>query len=382
MAECTAELEEEAASALAEIKELAEHNEALDTARYLEGCRKQKQRYAVKFLQSNYDLSMEILNLRSRYLSIKFAFLNGMIERLAHLRADSVAPSYLTMTTFTDWVGHSAIIDDIQDKMLRVRTKKVRLKRNFLSAFFKDKGIFQDFDMGMDRFDKDNMRGISIRLQSVTQEMCFMKGDIDCIHRQLAHILSENRSEDEGGLDVLRSLLGDPTSFENRKMDEYVKECMECESVEKDRVWDSILVFEDGQPEPFAESIPGANPSRYQEYVSAMTLYICDKLRHAAVPTDNIAVFATLEQRIMPRIYTLAMLTVAKAGIDAVIQAKCRRIKGYTQDQIGIPEAFISLESMPYFRAIARFKSLVFSMTPSNIMQTITSAANDIHQVC
>lgn len=334
MAECTAELEEEAQKALDEIKDLSEHNEALDKARYLEGCRKQKLRYVAKFLQSNYDLSMEILNLRTRYLSIKYAFLNGMIERLAHLSSDSVAPYYLTMSTFTDWVKHSSIIDDIQDKMLRVRTKKVRIKRNFLSAFFKDKGIFQDFEMGLDRFDLDNMRGISIRLQSVSQEMCFMKGDIDCIHKQLAHILSENKvpSPEDGGLDVLQSLLGDPTSFENRKMDEYVKECVECEPVERDHEWESILVFEDGNPDPYSESIPGANPSRYQEYVSAMTLYICDKLRHAAVPTDHIAVFATLEQRIMPRIYGHAMGTVAKPDTDHVILDKCRRMSGYVGD--------------------------------------------------
>lgn len=61
------------------------------------------------------------------------------------------------------------------------------------------------------------------------------------------------------------SLLNDPKSFESRKLDEYVRECQECEPEEgRGEEWTSILVFEDNFncQEPFAESVPGANPSR------------------------------------------------------------------------------------------------------------------------
>ena len=380
VSECVGELEVQAKNALEEIKELTEHREALDHARQLEVDRKQG-RYLGKFLQSNYDLTIEILNLRTRYLSIKFTFLNGMIEKLVNLDSTSIAPSYLRMKTFNDWLKHSPIIDDIQDEMLQARTKKVRLKRQFLQAYFKDSNIAGELELGsgMQRPDFNSLKRISIRLQSVSHDMVFMKSDINNIQLQLAKILKESKERDT--LDALGSLLNDPTSFENRKINEYVKECLECEPVE-DRAeeWSSILVFEDNCPEPYTEAVPGANPSRYQEYVSAMTQYICDKLKHAGVVVDPINVFGTLEQRILPRIFTQAMGTVTKPNLDGFIYDKCKRLRGYTQQQIGVPVQFVSPTVLPYYSAISRLKSLVFSMTPTRIMQAISFAANDIHQ--
>jgi hypothetical protein len=371
------ELEVQAKSALEEIKELTEHREALDNARRLENDRKQV-KYLGKFLKSNYDLTIEILNLRTRYLSIKYAFLNGMIEKLVNLDSTTIAPSYLRMKTFNDWLKHSKIIDEIQDEMLQVRTKKVRLKRTFLRAYFKDSGMIGEYnDHGMERSDFNSLKRISIRLQSVSHDMAFMKTDIDSIQQQLTQILTDNKRESR--LDAMWSILSDRSSFENRKIEEYIKECLECEPIE-DRAeeWTSILVFEDNCPEPYTESIPGANPSRYQEYVRAMTQYICDKLKHAGVIEDPINVFGTLEQRILPRIFSQAIGTVTKPNLDGFIYDKCKRLSGYTQQQIGVPTQFVVKTVLPYYTAISRLKSLVFSMTPTRIMQAISFAANDI----
>ena len=84
VSECMDELELQAKNALEEIKDLTEHRDALNNARRLENDRKQV-KYLGKFLQRNYDLTIEILNLRTRYLSIKFAFLNGMSAACTHL---------------------------------------------------------------------------------------------------------------------------------------------------------------------------------------------------------------------------------------------------------------------------------------------------------
>ena len=378
VSECMDELELQAKNALEEIKDLTEHRDALNNARRLENDRKQV-KYLGKFLQRNYDLTIEILNLRTRYLSIKFAFLNGMIEKLANLESTMIAPSYLRMKTFNDWLRHSQIIDEIQDQMLQVRTRKVRLKRMFLQAYFKDSSLAGEFELGLERPDFNSFKRVSIHLQSVSHDMAFMKNDIDSIQQQLTQILTDNK--EECSFDALWGLLNDRKSFENRKINEYVKECLECEPVE-DRAeeWTSILVFEDNCPEPYTESIPGANPSRYQEYVRAMTQYICDKLKHAGCMVDPINVFGTLEQRILPRIFTQAMGTVTKPNLDGFIYDKCKRLSGYTQQQIGVPTQFAMSTVLPYYTAISRLKSLVFSMTPTRIMQAIGFAANDIHK--
>ena len=379
VSECIKELEVQAKNALEEIKDLTEQREALDDARQLENDRKQV-KYLGKFLHKNYDLTLETLNLRTRYLSIKFAFLNGMIEKLVSLDSTMIAPSYLRMKTFNDWLKHSQIIDEIQDKMLQVRTRKIRLKRMFLQAYFKDSTIMNEFDQPiMERPDFNSFKRISIRLHSVSHDMVFMKSDINSIQQQLTQILKDNQTDHS--IDALGSLLKDRKSFENRKIDEYVKECLECEPVE-DRAdeWTSILVFEDNCTEPYSESIPGANPSRYQEYVSAMTLYICDKLKHAGVMVDPINVFGTLEQRILPRVFSQAMGTVTKPNLDGFIYDKCKRLSGYTQQQIGVPTQFVETNTLPYYSAISRLKSLIFSMTPTKIMQAISFAATDIHK--
>ena len=375
--QCILELEDQSEAALEEIKDLTDHREALDSARYLETSRKQG-RFVSRFLQDNHTLTMEMLDLRTRYLSIRFAFLNGMIHKLTVMPPNDISPTYLRMGAFNDWIKHAPIVDEINENLLTVRTRKVRLKRRFLEAYFRDKSIFTDFESGFDC--PDRLKSMSIRIQSRPSEMTFMKSDIESVQTEVDGMLRETSVREAEGLAIVGSLLGDTRSFEHRKVDEYIRECLECAPVsDRDKEWSSILVFEDNCPEPYTESVPGANPSRYQEYVKAMSLYICDKLRHANLMVDPLSVFATLEQRILPRVYKQALVTVAKADQDIVIQEKCRKIRGYTQEQIGVPVEYSSRDPLPYYRVISRFKSLVFSTTPTHIMQVVSWAANDIH---
>ena len=111
-----------------------------------------------------------------------------------------------------------------------------------------------------------------------------------------------------------------------------------------------------------------------------MTQYIYDKLKFANVPVDQRTVFAALEQKIVPRIYREALDTVTKEEEDRETWDKCRRLRGYTQAQIGIPEEFISDSPLPFISIISRLKSLVLSTTPTKIMRAICFAAEDIHR--
>eukprot|EP00116_Pleurobrachia_bachei_P001646 sb/3461908/ len=370
------EIEELSSGALDEIRKLTEQREALDSAPLLETCLPTSMS---NYLATNCQLTLEILNLRTRYLSIKFAFLSGMLEKLVQLEKDSITPSYLRLRTFNDWMTHSSIVFDIQDKMLRARTRKVATKRKFLAVHNLDQ--YQDLTTSTslaEWTDIVRLKSISEKLQQ-RSELVLMKSDIDNIHRQLSQILREDNSQ----RDLLDRILSDPRSFERRKIEEYIRECVECAARQLDpdhEQWQSILVFENNMADAYSESIPGANPSRYQEYVKAMTQYIYDKLKFANVPVDQRTVFAALEQKIVPRIYREALDTVTKEVEDRETWDKCRRLRGYTQGQIGIPEEFISDSPLPFISIISRLKSLVLSTTPTKIMRAICFAAEDIHR--
>ena len=375
VAECLINIEALSNQVLGEIKDLTDQRDAVETARGLE-CSGRQEKFVSKFLETNFSLTVSILNLRTRYLSIKFAFLNGMAEKLRLLDPLAVSPSYLRMKTFHDWLKHASIIDELQDELLALRTKKIRLKRTFLSTTMKDQNPFYKIDS----LGATGLRHISLRLRAATNDLAFLKVDIDNIQDQLNQIITESTLISSEGFDVISNLLNDPKSFENRKINEYITECLEyVDQHGPNDEWASILVFEDNCPEPFSESVPGANPSRYQEYVKALTLYICDKLKTANIQVESASVFTSLELRILPKIHKQAMATVAKAQEDEFLFEKCKRVRGFTQAQIGIPKKYCSAEILPYYSAVSRFKSLVFSLTPTKMMQAISFAANDIH---
>lgn len=61
-----------------------------------------------------------------------------------------------------------------------------------------------------------------------------------------------------------------------------------------------------------------------------MTQYVSDKLKHAGVTVDPISVFGALEQKVLPKVFTLAVSTVANPHLDGLIREKCLRLRGNT----------------------------------------------------
>lgn len=70
----------------------------------------------------------------------------------------------------------------------------MRLKRAFIQAYFKDSSIMLDH-----REEFRSFKRFSVHLNSVSNEMTFMKGDIDDIHKQLAQILRDAKNSQHQG---------------------------------------------------------------------------------------------------------------------------------------------------------------------------------------
>ena len=68
-------------------------------------------------------------------------------------------------------------------------------------------------------------------------------------------------------------------------------------------------------------------------------------------------------------VYRLKTCFFRKEEEDAILKEKCHKLRGLTQKQIGVAEEYCNKGPLPWYSAVSRFKSLVFSMTPTKIMQ-------------
>ncbi len=97
----------------------------------------------------------------------------------------------------------------------------------------------------------------------------------------------------------------------------------------------------------------------------------------ADVSADEIE-FA-LEENIFPQIYTKARTYALAADEDEALTVKCSKYRHLTQEQLRIAPELRVTRPVPFHRAIATLKSIIFSQMPSRKIQVILNAAQQIY---
>ena len=82
-----------------------------------------------------------------------------------------------------------------------------------------------------------------------------------------------------------------------------------------------------------------------------------------------------LEQNLMPAIHSLVLQHISKTDEDAKITQLCTSLSHVTQEQFGIQPSYQDPSMAPYYSAIAKFKSISTTLTPTRKIYNIVQAA-------